>query len=284
MDFSAFQRAAEETELQSSHDHVSFTLHGLVGEVGVLTAEYKKHLRDRSAFEYFKERAFEELGDLLWYSASLATSLELDLDSIASANLRKVRARWSPSAEHREDFDAGAPEDQSFPRRFVVDFSTNGRIVQIHDEHGQQVGNDLDDNSADDDGYRYHDIFHLANAAVLGWSPVLRSLLGLKRKYSEAIDSAEDGARAIFTEEGVVAVIFRHAEKHGFFEGMQHVESELLSFVNIGVAGLEVGRRPAADWEAAILQGFEVFRQLKTAGSGRVRCDLDLASISMMRE
>ena len=40
----------------------------------------------------------------------------------------------------------------------------------------QRLGNDLMDNAYEDDGYRFHDVFHLACAAVLGWSPVLRAL------------------------------------------------------------------------------------------------------------
>ncbi|MGW7530630.1 hypothetical protein ACWGJ5_46485, partial [Streptomyces sp. NPDC054783] len=31
-----------------------------------------------------------------------------------------------------------------------------------------------------EDDYRFHDAFHLAHAAVLGWSPVSRFLLGCK--------------------------------------------------------------------------------------------------------
>ena len=33
-----------------------------------------------------------------------------------------------------------------------------------------QLGNDLGDNAAVEDGYRYHDVIHLAHATVLGWS------------------------------------------------------------------------------------------------------------------
>ena len=42
----------------------------------------------------------------------------------------------------------------------------------------------------------FHDVFHLAYAAVLGWSPTTRALLKIKRKSRPEIDENEDGARA----------------------------------------------------------------------------------------
>ena len=47
---------------------------GLAGEAGGLLSEYKKFLRDGSAHSLFKERVSEELGDILWYVANVATS------------------------------------------------------------------------------------------------------------------------------------------------------------------------------------------------------------------
>ena len=49
--------------------------------------------------------------------------------------------------------------------------------------------------------------------AVLGWSPTMRSLLRLKRKSSPDADECEDGARAIFAEEGLAAVLSRLAPR-----------------------------------------------------------------------
>ena len=68
---------------------------GLAGETGQLLSEYKKHLRDGEAHRLFKERVSEELGDLLWYIANVASKFELTLDEIAAANLAKVKARWA---------------------------------------------------------------------------------------------------------------------------------------------------------------------------------------------
>ena len=47
---------------------------------------------------------------------------------------------------------------------------------------GKPFGAELTDNAYDPDGYRFHDVFHFAYAAVLGWSPITRALLRRKRK------------------------------------------------------------------------------------------------------
>ena len=47
-------------------------------------------LRDGDAHELFSEEMAEELGDVLWYVANLATKLELSLSEVAERNLRKV--------------------------------------------------------------------------------------------------------------------------------------------------------------------------------------------------
>jgi hypothetical protein len=47
---------------------------------------------------------------------------------------------------------------------------------------GHRLGDDLTDNARDDDGYRFHDVMHLANVANLGWSPVLRKMMGRRRR------------------------------------------------------------------------------------------------------
>lgn len=84
---------------------------------------------------------------------------------------------------HRFDADYEAAE--RFPRRVVAVFrgTREGSRVEVRTEiNGRIIGSALTDNAYQDDGYRFHDVFHLAYAAILGWSPVLRSLLRLKRQ------------------------------------------------------------------------------------------------------
>jgi len=96
MKFSDYQLQAQETDqtpkgLPSTEEAaLLIPLLGLAGEAGQLLGEYKKRLRDGPKHERFADRVAEELGDILWYAANLASKYNLDLGQIAEANLRKT--------------------------------------------------------------------------------------------------------------------------------------------------------------------------------------------------
>ncbi|MDQ3139149.1 MAG: nucleoside triphosphate pyrophosphohydrolase family protein, partial [Pseudomonadota bacterium] len=163
---------------------------GLAGETGQLLSEYKKHLRDGEAHRLFKDRVGEELGDLLWYVANVASKFGLDLDDIAEHNLTKVRARWSSPSVNAPDLDSALPAGERLPRqmtvRLVEESGSTDRPKVRMTINGEGIGSLLGDNAYDPDGYRFHDVFHLAYAAVLGWSPNLRAFLKRKRKKPSA--------------------------------------------------------------------------------------------------
>ena len=151
------------------------------------------------------------VGEIAWHLSAIATLYGVTLSSIAELNSRKVefrRDREHPTPLHDDKF----PNEQ-FPRKFQVSF------VRVADGRsrmylgGTRLGDDLTDNAYDEDGYRFHDVLHLANIAKLGWSPVFRALMKKKRKSNRRIDEVEDGARAQIAEEAVVKFI------HG--EGMR---------------------------------------------------------------
>lgn len=282
MHLNDYQDRAQETNLHRGGDPIGFYIHALAGEVGTLSSEYKKRLRDGTAHQQFNDRIAEELGDILWYASALAAETGFDLDAIAARNLAKVEDRWGGAYAGPVQLDAGAPPHQQLPRRFTATFREDGRYVEVFDSDGTRLGNRLSDNSRDEDHYRYHDAFHLAHSAVLGWSPVVRAMLGRKRKDDPdpLVDEAEDGARAIFTEEGLTAIVFKWAGQNAFFEGVQHIDSEILRSVQTFVTGFEVSVRSMAEWESAILQGYEVWRSLVARGGGTVVCDLDAGTIA----
>lgn len=68
---------------------------GLSGEVGEYCNKLKKVMRDKAGVitREFREDAFSELGDVLWYLAECASSLGLSLDEIAQANAEKLASR-----------------------------------------------------------------------------------------------------------------------------------------------------------------------------------------------
>ena len=139
------------------------------------------------------------------------------------------------------------------------------------------IGDRLTDNAMTADDYRFHDVFHFAYVAVLSWSPVVRSLLRLKRKSDPKIDEAQDGARATLIEEGVTTWIFGQAVELGLFVGMNRgdLPFNLLKHVRQFVAGYEAEHCPLWLWEEAILEGYAAFRFLRQHRRGRIHIDMN---------
>ena len=258
---------------------------GLAGETGQLLSEYKKHLRDGEAHRLFKERVSEELGDLLWYIANVASKFDLTLDEIAAGNLAKVRARFMTEGTAPLCFDATLPEGERLPRCFEVELND----IEDHDRRsvrvsidGKPFGAQLTDNTYDPDGYRFHDVFHFAYAAVLGWSPVTRGLLRRKRKSRPLVDEVEDGGRAAVIEEGIAALAFDYARRHHMLDGVNVLDFQLLRTIKDMTSHLEVSQCTTGEWEQAILQGFKVWRAVSATGGGRVVVELDQRRIDYL--
>ena len=119
----------------------------------------------------------------------------------------------------------------------------------------------------------WNDVFHFAHAAILHWSPTFRALIKHKRKDDPKVDEAQDGGRAIVVEEGLTAWIFARAKELKFFEGQTTVSFDLLKTVQQFVAGYEVDACPLSLWEIAILEGYDVFRQVKKNNGGIIVAD-----------
>ena len=277
MDLDEYQRRAAATDLRSDREDVAFPLLGLAGEVGSLVAEYKKHVRADTPYERFIEEAREDLGDLLWYVAALGRTLGLSLDDVAEQNLVKTAAAWGDHLPPASAYDQGFPISQRLPRSFAIRFVSHERDGLHHVSMylgDRAVGDPLNDNTYSEDYYRFHDAFHLACAAVLGWSPILRQLLGRKRKQDDDIDRVEDGARAQAIEEGLSAYVFSVAGRFNFFRDAERVDWELLKTVHRMTQHLEVGDQPPVAWQRAILQTYSVWRSLVEHDGGVVAGDL----------
>ena len=291
MELNEYQRLANQTDQQpgagtteSDPRSILVPLLGLAGEVGELLGEHKKRLRDGDSYKLFPDRVKEELGDLLWYLSNVATKHGLTLEDIATNNLGKIQRRWQPVATRAHSqrlFDQDFPVAERLPRRMDVSIEENsGRVLTTID--GARLGDPLQDNQYRDDGYRYHDIFHLSYASVLGWSPTLRALLRRKRKSDPKVDEVEDGGRAIVIEEGIAGMVFSYAERRNFLEGAEGVDYDLLRTIKDMTSHLEVSRCTEGDWERAIIAGFQVWRQVRASGGGHVRADLESRSIEFV--
>ncbi|WLQ45598.1 nucleoside triphosphate pyrophosphohydrolase family protein (plasmid) [Streptomyces laculatispora] len=288
MHLARYQQAALKTLQPAADDTdpVLVPLLGLVGETGSVATAYKKRLRDGPDAGPSKQQLREELGDVLWYTATLAHLLGLDLEDIAAASLEKTKDRWraTPDTE-RPRYDADYPPHEQLPRRTTVTFTPtpqpDGRtVIVLTREDGTPAGDPLTSASHIEDDYRFHDAFHLAHAAVLGWSPVTRFLLDRKRRSRPGIDEAEDGGRAIAIEEGISALVFSYASRYHYFEDVRHVDHELLITIDHMTAHLEVSILRAADWEKAIMTGYAAWQQLRKHGGGRLTLDLDAQTLT----
>ena len=315
MELSAFQREASKTsqlQLGGPHGAIASML-GLAGETGSILSVYKKYLRDGIDLAANREFLREELGDLLWYVAALATACGLDLDDVATTNLMRVRERYPEAAPVRRlqelpMFDAEYPLTERFPRRLTVAFAESpdpaGRTVAelalvaaepngfpegpltlgcgklVGYQVGAAMGDPLTDNSRRMDSYRFHDAIHLGFMAVLNWSPTLRALLRLKRKSNAVTDECEDGARAVYVEEGLVAVLSRLSRRRTGFLSETSIDGEVIEVAKAAAVDLEVEALPAWLWRNAILQGFRAMHLLGKNRGGYLVADLDARTLS----
>jgi len=289
MDLREYQSAAAQTDCLSKgqYSDLLVPLLGLAGEVGELQSEYKKALRDGDAPELYRNRFAEELGDVMWYVADLATKLGFDLNQIAQQNLHKSRERWGRRCgltEPRPPFDQDYPEIERLPRRFRIELRTemivpSRTVVQAY-INNCKLGDHLTDNAYVKDGYRFHDTFHYAFAAVLGWSPVTRWLLNRKRKSRREVDEVEDGARAKAAEEAISLFVFSHAKEYNWLEGKASVSSEMLRSIKWMAFGLESAKCTTGEWEDAIIQGLAAWRVIERNHGGFLNLDLDQRTIT----
>lgn len=370
-----YQRLAGKTDRTAGKagNALDFPLLGLFGEAGSLLSELKKKQRDADSYSGYEASVVEELGDVLWYFANMASRAGIDLAELASrllgsprdaaqdltlsdlqpvssaaeavpqanfestlirlagevgkltadfgagrlsgnqdvlpgymesifrtlidaandaavslahaahSNLHKIFDRWPLERVYPPLFDEADDPSEQLPRRIkmqIFERTINDQTYVFLRCNDINIGDRLTDNKLEKDDYRFHDVFHLAYAAILGWSPVMRALFRVKRKSRPEIDETEDGARAILIEEGVSTWIFNHAEPLNFFENLTSIDYGLLKAVRELVKGYEPEQCPLWLWEEAILKGYEVFRALRQHRRGLIVADLNERTIT----
>lgn len=210
---------------------------------------------------------------------------ELAFSEVARSNLRKARGAFlEPRADDLVDldFDSKFGIEEQLPRKFRIRVNQRGSGKSYLQWNGVFIGDPLTDNIADRDGYRFHDVFHFANAAILHWSPVMRALIRHKRKSNPKFDEEQDSGRAIVVEEGIAAWIFSRAKELNFFENQEKVSLGILKTIGEFVSGYEVEKCPLKLWEKAILEGYAVFRQLKANQGGWIIGNREQRTIKYM--
>lgn len=246
---------------------------GLAGEVGLLARE-----TDSAGRPGHRAAVAQSLVAIMRRLIQAATDSGLTLEGAAIKNLQKIFDRWPRERQYPSPFDEDNDAEEQLPRTMEIDVyerAVRGQVYVYQRSRGVYVGDRLTDNAIEPDDYRFHDVFHYAYVAVLGWSPVIRALLRLKRKSDPKLDDAEDGARAILIEEGVTSWLFGQAQQLNFFEGVKRggLPLDMLKHVRQFVAGYEADRCPLWLWEEAILQGYAAFRFLQKNRRARIGID-----------
>ncbi len=175
-------------------------------------------------------------------------------------------------SNHIDFYDKSFSIKERLPREYYVDFNpvNNGiKRVEVIMNGDQKVGDAIDDNSFEDDGYRFHDVFHYTFATFLGWSPCARSMMKRKRKSDLKIDRVEDGARATITEEAISLMIFTEAKNKQFFK-KGSVRKSTLRKIKEMTEAFEVRDKSEDEWSIAIKKGYELFRKLRENNGGRI--------------
>ena len=91
-DFNSYQRSAAGTAIYPEQHRITYPALGMAGEVA---NKVKKLIRDgpENRPDTWREDIASEIGDVLWYCASLASDLNLSLGMIAAQNLIKLDKR-----------------------------------------------------------------------------------------------------------------------------------------------------------------------------------------------
>lgn len=208
-----------------------------------------------------KQQRSERIKDFIQPIKRIMSECDVTLEDALSGNISKVTSRFGPlNLADLPDFDANFPEYEQLPREFRIELRErdNKRVyLRMNDVF---IGDPLTDSISQEDGFRYHDVIHLAHAAVLHWSPTVRALLKRKRKSHPEFDESQDGGRGVVIEEGLAALVFSKAKELDYFEGHTDLSFDLLKTIQEFVRGYEVEACPLKLWETCILNGYHVFR------------------------
>ena len=213
------KRAAETDRLGAQRQNpLTVALFGLAGETGSLHTLYKKRLRDGDQFTGFREKVKEEPRTSSSHLHRQHRGVTPERDCSSQPRKRRLRAgclpaRTTTGSTSTNTFLQGSSYRGPLMRSSSQPVEDGVSKVEVFVD-GQKCGAKLNDNSYVSDGYRFHDIFHMTCAALLGWSPVVRALMKKKRKSDKQTDDVEDGGRAIATDEALAAIVFNYAFRH----------------------------------------------------------------------
>lgn len=111
MTFDEYMEAARRTMKRAPGEEIDDNLHlavmalGLAGEAGEVADMVKKLIGHGHHFDH--DALVKELGDVLWYVAAVADCYGLSLETIAHANVEKLRKRYPDGFTHAASRERG---------------------------------------------------------------------------------------------------------------------------------------------------------------------------------
>ena len=102
-------------------------------------------------------------------------------------------------------------------------------------------------------------------------------------RFREALATVGDGwkgARAIFAEEGLAAVLSRLAPGRTGFLNTAGIDGDVIEVARAAATGLEAEAVPGWLWQAAIHQGFRAMSLLAQNDGGYLIADLDARDLA----
>lgn len=95
MTLNEYQEAALKTAVYPKEYKIIYPALGITGEAGECSDKVKKVIRDNDCnfTDDKKHEIAKEIGDVLWYCATLAKDLGFNLEIIGEMNIRKLTSR-----------------------------------------------------------------------------------------------------------------------------------------------------------------------------------------------
>jgi NTP pyrophosphatase (non-canonical NTP hydrolase) len=102
MNLNDYQERAAQTAVYPADVGLAYTTLGLAGEAGELSNKVKKVYRDDAGILTTEARwkLADELGDVLWYVAAVASEIGIELQTVSELNLSKLAARKASNSLH----------------------------------------------------------------------------------------------------------------------------------------------------------------------------------------
>lgn len=97
MTLNEYQEHALETAIYPADSRIIYPTLGLTGEAGEVADKVKKVIRDahKEFTPEIKAELMKEIGDVLWYCATLSHDLGYSLEEVAQTNVDKLRSRMN---------------------------------------------------------------------------------------------------------------------------------------------------------------------------------------------